>query len=101
MKTIAEVDNRPIEKSQDMLKKMVQPRQSLIEVTIAVPLEEIDFSKCEVVTDMEPIEMWGAVETVPVIDVDLTGAEWMGEPVTFSEDDYEIAQQYVIRESRG
>lgn len=73
-------------------------RKNLVEVTIAVPLDEIDFTDCEVHKDFVKSSFWGDERTDPEHDVDLTGAKWRGEEVTFSDTDYAIAQQYLIEE---
>lgn len=93
------VDNKQVNEAMDLLKPMLRKKQ-MVEVTIMVPLEDIDFTECHCESYEEASEFWGNNATVKMWETDLAGASWEGHDVTFEGDNYDIAESYLI-DSRG
>jgi len=65
---------------------MANPK--LITISRVVPIDEVDYSDCY--NDGDPDS-----------SIDLTGATYRGETVTFSDSEYERAEQYIIERGLG
>lgn len=71
----------------------------MVEVTIAVPLSDLDFSQCPRVEKVdEDSEFWGTPYCETGYYCDIDDVEWNGHAVTLSDHDYELAKEHRIQE---
>ena len=71
------------------IRKAIKPHtRQMVEVTITVPLSELDLSACYANKEVHTDEMHGVPVQRVVWDFDLTGANWKGMDVRVCESSY-------------
>ena len=71
------------------------PNRKMLEVTILVDAEDIDFSQCSCEEETES----NAFRSDPTYTLDLCGAKYRGEDITFANDD--TAEKHLINQRFG
>lgn len=78
----------------------IKPKRTMVEVTLRVPVDDLDLADCTIEQVTEPSEFWGDQKYITRWYFDFSSATFAGFPVEISDHDLDTVFHY-IKEARG
>lgn len=78
----------------------IKSKRTMVEVTLRVPVDDLDLSNCKIELAHDVIEWWGSRRVIRSFDFEPEGVTFAGFPVEISDHDLDTVFHY-IKEARG
>lgn len=73
-----------------------KPRRVMVQITMEVPIDDLDLSGCTINRYTDTVEFWGGRFPHTVADVDLSGAKFAGFPCEISSISEDVVTDYLL-----
>ncbi len=94
------LDPHAYDESLALLTAIPSPKRVMVQVTLSVPVDDLDLMQCTLNRNEESYEFWGIPMTFSTYEFDPTGATFAGFPAEIADSDLDTVFNYLKERSQ-